>query len=120
MDGMMGALGGGMETTTEQAMQVAETILSQIPRMTQWELGIEKRWAIKDKMGGVELVLGGASITRGKRVRIVLEPSDTYSVEVYKIGRKGSKNWGQKVNAVSCDDVYCDQLAETVRGLVFG
>lgn len=109
-----------MNTTNEEAVSVAQTIVQQLGFWTCAELGVAKKYAITDAMGGVELHLGGAAETRGWRVRIVLDASDTYSVEAFKVGRKGSASFGQKVNAKELENVYCDQLAGVVGRMVFG
>lgn len=109
-----------MNTTTNEAMAVANTINAQIPRMTHWELGVVTRIVLTDKLGGIELRLGGASVTRGKRVRIVLDASDTYDVEVYKLTSARSKTPFAKKTLGSVDGIYADQLAEVVRSMVFG
>ena len=106
-------------TTSAEAVAVAGTITKQLGFHAFLELAVKTKYALHDKLGGVEYHLGGASITSGKRVRIVLDYSDTYEIEVYKVGRKGSKSFGEKVNVKCADNVYGEDLASRVRELVF-
>jgi len=113
------------EVTSAQAMEVAKTIMSQLGMRTRWELGVKSITAVTDKLGGVELLLGGLSITAGKRVRIVLDYSDTYDVEVYRVtgGRFSRKTLSvspiKKKIYGKYSDVYCDTLSSVVLGIVF-
>lgn len=101
-------------TTSEQALEVAKIIAAQIGVPTMWELGVKERVFSTEKLGGLVLVLGGASETRGKRVKIVLDYNDTYEVEVFKMRKT------EKTGVKAADGVYCDSLPDTIRALVFG
>lgn len=104
-------------TTTN--MDIANTISAQLGRMTRMELGTKTLLALPAKdevLGGLELHLGGASETRGKRVAITLKASDLYDVEVYRL-RRGTY---EKVTLDTVHGIYCDQLMHVVREMVFG
>lgn len=50
--------------------------------------------------------------------KVTLEPSDTYTVEFFRVGQiewHGERGWHPKGKV---EDVYCDNLVETIEGRI--
>jgi hypothetical protein len=101
------------DLSRDESMLIAEEILSQIPQMTKWELGIERRVALDKGRGGLELHLGGMLETRGKRVEIVVNSGDLYDIRVYRMVKRAP------MVLATASGIFCDDMAEVVRDLVF-
>ena len=90
---------------TTEDIRIAQTILNQLGRTTQYCLGAKDFVAIES---GVEM---RTTNYNGLRIRIVLDPSDTYRIETYKVRKAEAKVID------SIDFIYNDQLAEQTRKL---
>jgi len=92
---------------------IAETIYKQIPRKDLWYVGAREFVGGKDflqfRVKGSKLKKGGKIVVRYNRGR------DTYTVEGWVI-RMGKKPIMKKVE--SLDDIYADQLGDTIIGIV--
>lgn len=96
--------------TKEESMQIASTILEQIGGNQFRMMTGAKGFVALD--GGLLFRLNARSAKGVTHVRIVLDPSDTYTVTFY-----GQKSTGGEV---VYDSTYCDQLRglfEDVTGL---
>lgn len=93
------------ETDKARSIEIANIILSQmggggrIRAMT----GAKRFEAVAN---GLQFDFPNRQRSRGNRVRVVLDPSDTYTVTFFNASRAGTK----VVKEVS--DIYCDSLKE--------
>jgi hypothetical protein len=83
-----------------------EIIWEQIPLATKMACGAREPFIIDC---GIEFRAG-----RSLRISVVLEPSDTYKVEAYRI-KRGSY---EKVILESIEQVYVDNLGEVIYRMV--
>jgi hypothetical protein len=97
-------------TMKSTSRQIAETILSQIKATNFWALG---SWGAREFLvvgTGIQFRVSGSRL-RGK-IRIMLDPLDTYTVTSYRMRDHDAKI----VNQFS--GVYCDQLVSILNGIV--
>ena len=88
--------------TNEDNMQVAQTILAQLGgRMFTMMTGAKQMTAGSDGLGSLSMRIG-QNCHHITALKVVLEPSDTYTLTFYR---------GLKV-AKTFEDVYCDQLRD--------
>ena len=98
-----------MENTTNTGIQIAETILGQINTLDFWA---RARWGWKQSLAlGAEAPGVMLNCTKGIKIIIKLDPSDTYSIE---IGRIRGMNYSKKGEAA---DVYAEDLVRIIDGL---
>ena len=91
----------------EHAKQVAEEILRQIGWEQLASMGAREKYHFSEPHPGVQFRCGPAR--PHCKVRIMLEPSDTYRVQLVKV--KGV----EAVTVAELDDVYEDRLADILR-----
>ncbi len=84
--------------------QIAETIRAQLGRGALMMLGAKDLLTIEN---GLQLTIRGSKIAN--KIRIVLDPSDTYTVSFYRV-RAGSC-----VEVASVPGVYVDSLHKTIE-----
>ena len=112
----------------KEALEIANTILSQIKALDFWALGswgshgytAEKTGPLADGAFKDEYIRGGGVTFKVKTpkyptstwVRVFLMGSDTYSIEIVNMRVNNYKT----IN--SCQDVYCDQLVYVIDSLI--
>lgn len=104
--------------STAHAMEVAKTILAQINGLDFWA---RARWGVKQALAlGSAGAAGLAGLdkpgiqfncNKGIKIRIILDRSDTYSIE---IGRLRGMNYSKKDEA---SDVYAEDLVRIIDGM---
>jgi hypothetical protein len=97
------------ETSNEQAVQVANTILQQIGGGALFMIGAKDKFAVNDKFGGVQFKTMRTAKGFANFVKIVLDASDTYTMTFKRI--RGTSV--QEVAEVS--DVYFDMLRPMIE-----
>jgi hypothetical protein len=86
------------------SMQVAETIKDQIGRQALFMLGAHQL------VGDADLLqFGIKGCPKINKIVVRLEPSDTYTVQFWKVGR------GAFVQVAEVDNVYADSLRATIE-----
>lgn len=99
--------------TTEQVehrMTVAKTIVQQINATDFWaraRWGVKQALALGSGTSGVQF-----SCTKGIKIRVVLDPSDTYSVEIGRV-RRSRSGWTYTKH-YEMSDVYADVLVQVI------
>ena len=101
-------------------MQVAQTIINQIKaqdKMALWAWGANEYIALPeddDSFGGLQFKIKTPKYKRGVKVRITLNGSDLYDIEVIRVS-------GAKVKVLdTANDVYADMLIEVLDELIEG
>lgn len=94
--------------TTANKLEVAETIRAQLGPGCFALLGASQ--LVGDE-NALQFSIKGCK--KGNKLRIVLDPSDTYTVELWKFNRKTFEC--DKVS--ECSDVYADSLHRTIESL---
>ena len=105
------------EFTSDQiyaAHEVAKTIMKQITIQTKLACGFREPSVIGigDPKHGLQFRVGAGS--KRQYIKVVLEPSDTYTVICYRLKRVTNEH----VDIEIADDVYCDNLSEIIYHLV--
>lgn len=92
--------------SAEERTEIARTILNQINALDFWA---RARWGWKQSLSlGPDTVGIQFNCTKGIKIRIVLDASDTYSIE---IGRLRGANYSKKA---SVSDVYASDLVRII------
>src|SRR4051812_47451723 len=92
--------------SVEERAEIARTIINQINALDFWA---RARWGVKQMLAlGPDTVGVQFNCTKGIKIRIVLDASDTYSVE---IGRLRGASYTKKDEA---SDVYADSLVRVI------
>ncbi len=86
---------------------IATTIAQQIGRTAFALLGTgNNRWSDNDA-----LIFGVKGSRCCNRIKVTLEPTDTYRVDFYKIGRAP----GFRIDTTTVEGIHVDQLHETIE-----
>ena len=96
--------------------EIARTILRQIHGTDFWA---QARWGVKEKLAihGEAPARGGLMLncTKGIKIIVTLDPSDTYTVKVGRMGR-GAKRFDFETKG-EASDVYGDSLVRITDAL---
>ena len=98
-----------------EAHAIAKTILSQISLPTKMACGVREVKVIGIERGhkrGVQFRVNGGS--KRQYIKVVLEPSDTYTVISYRLKRVTDEH----IDIQELNDIYCDQLSEIIYHMV--
>jgi len=100
--------------TADENKQIAQTIANQIGHLTLLRVNARKMSFSKNDL----TFRVGNPRGRIKAIRVILEPSDTYTVEYFELIGSGVK-LGQKVVSQVVENVYCEQLSDIVISMTF-
>ena len=107
--------GNKMTTTTNnETMQVAKTIVQQIPVMDKMAVRYRKPIALdqnENRIGGLSFSVNN----RNRFVRVELQWNDTYKVTYFRVKR--TKTSIDHVEIAQATDVYCDCLGTTIYNM---
>tara|TARA_R110000824_G_scaffold99328_6_gene236646 strand:+ start:424 stop:771 length:348 start_codon:yes stop_codon:yes gene_type:complete len=101
-------------TTNNETMQVAKTIVQQIPVMDKMAVGYRKPIALdqnENRIGGLSFSVNN----RNRFVRVELQWNDTYKVTYFRVKR--TKTSIDHVEIAQATDVYCDCLGTTIYNM---
>ena len=101
-------------TTNNETMQVAKTIVQQIPIMDKMAVGYRKPIALdqnENRRGGLSFSVN----SRSRFVRVELQWNDTYKVTYFRVKR--TKTSIDHVELAQATDVYCDCLGTTIYNM---
>lgn len=103
-------------STATETNTIGQTILEQINASDFWA---RARWGVKQMLtlGADADHLGGLMLncTKGIKIIVTLDPSDTYIVQVGRMGR-GAQRFDFVVKG-EASDVYADNLVAIIDGL---
>jgi hypothetical protein len=96
--------------TNQEMLQVGNTIKSQIHPTVLMCAAARNFGVYEDSKGlfGLQFNISNTSKIKYGTVRITLNGSDLYNIEITNRTKK---------TIVACEDVYCDQLNETLEGM---
>lgn len=104
-----------IDPETDRA-EIARTIIRQIHGTDFWA---QARWGVKEKLAiqGEAPTLGGLMLncTKGIKIIVTLDPSDTYTVKVGRMGR-GAQRFDFVVKG-EASEVYADSLVRITDAL---
>jgi hypothetical protein len=100
----------GYKMTNQEMLQVGNTIKSQIHPTVLICAAARNFGVYEDSNGlfGLQFNISNTSRVKYGTVRITLNGSDLYNIEITSRTKK---------IIVACEDVYCDQLNETLEGM---
>lgn len=93
--------------TAEERTEIAQTIISQINALDFWA---RARWGWKQSLAlGPDRAGVQFNCTRGIKIIVVLDPSDTYSIEIGRL--KGRFDYNKKAEL---SDIYAEDLVRII------
>lgn len=95
-----------LEVSNNEMVAIASTIKRQIGPMALMSCGAHEFQALGN---GLRFKVGG----RQRWCEVRLDPTDTYSVKVFRVTFRGLEH--REIVEYSGDDIYCDVLAEVIR-----
>lgn len=95
--------------TAEERTEIAQTIINQINALDFWA---RARWGWKESLAlGPDTVGVQFNCTKRIKIRIVLDSSDTYSIEIGRL--KGRFDY---VKHAELSDIYAEDLVRIIDG----